>query len=682
MYLKAISIIILFHFASVCIFGQQSIKVQTVNSIPAIDGYVDDISSRMESFNFYQLEPVNGEPSPSETRLITLQSADTLYMAFACFQDSRISARIQIRDKLAESDDGIFIILGTFNDNRNAFGFGLNPLATQSDFRISDDGRSLDYNWDAEWICAARIYEWGWTAEIAIPFKSLKYRKGSNNWQVNFRRVNREQSEIAYWNVPVREEFKVSLSGQMENINPNVTRNSFLIIPFGMGQLSESGSEYDFDYRAGGDIKWQLNSNLTTNVTVNPDFATVEADEDVIDLTRYEIAYPEKRVFFQEGNEMFGTRMRNFYSRRIGDISAAGKITGKIGKNNINLIQAFEKNPEDTMRNKPFYTVLRIKRDVLKSSSLGFTATNKQIENVSKSSLSADYVLNIGMLWKLTGQYVAVIDDWNSIRSAGYARFAAENNFFHWHIRYSYIDDDGFKELFNESGYINDDNRNEYDSDLSYKWWINSNVLKYINFTSANNVYWNHDYSKFMSWNINESTQVYFTNKFNLDLLYNNEYRFIIRENTGYHNYFYSINAGYNTEAYNSANLRFRTGRSFGSHYYSIESGIRSKVSERVSFELKPRYIKFSPEQPSFRSAFINSLSLTLNFTNDLWIKFIGQTNSANDKVYVYGLAGWRFKPPFGNLYVIINHNEFLDSPTTYQKRNIAYLKLTYPISF
>ncbi len=194
-------------------------------------------------------------------------------------------------------------------------------------------------------------------------------------------------------------------------------------------------------------------------------------------------------------------------------------------------------------------------------------------------------------------------------------------------------------------------------------------------------VYWNHDYSKFMSWNINESTQIYLINKFNLDLHYNNEYRFIIPENTGYHNYFYSATIGYNTEAFNSVNLRFRTGRSFGSDYYSIESGARAKVSERVSFELKPRYIKFSPEQISFQNAFINSLSLTYNFTNDLWIKFIGQTNSSNEKIYVYGLAGWRFKPPFGNLYFIMNHNEYNDPIDIVQKKNIMYLKLTYPIT-
>ncbi len=665
--------------------GQKTISTIPVKIIPPIDGKSEDVISLMTSYNFFQLEPDNGTISPSETKMLIMQSADSLYIAFACVQKSAVTAKMQMRDKFAQSDDGIYLILGTFGDNRNAYGFGLNPLGTQTDFRIMDDGRSLDYNWDTEWLSSATIYKWGWFAEMAIPFKSIKFKKGMTNWQINFRRIIREDSEISYWNEAVEEEFKISSAGHLDNINPPVTKNSFLVVPYGMGKVTTTNADwgsYNFDKQFGGDVTWQLNSNLTTNVTVNPDFATVEADEDVIDLTKYEIAYPEKRIFFQEGNEMFSTRLRSFYSRRIGDISAAGKLTGKIGKNNINLIQAFDKTPSDSVGSKPVFSVLRLKRDILKSSSLGFTATNKQVNNISKTSLSTDYVLNLGTLWKLTGQYVAAIDNWKKIRSSAYARFAAENNFFHWHLRYSFIDNDGFKEIFNESGYINDDNRNEYDSDLSYKWWMKNKVFKYINFSTANNVYWNHDYTKFMSWNINESVQFYFNNKFNLDLLYNNEYRFITSENLGYNNYYYSAAVGYNSEAYNSASLRLRTGHSFGSDYYSIETGLRFKALDRISFELKPRYIKFSPETDSYKTAFINSLSTTYNFNNDLWVKLICQTNSSNDKIYIYGLAGWRFKPPFGTLYFIVNHNEFTDNMDIFRNQYIAYLKLTYPFSF
>ena len=680
---KAIYTSLLF-FLFVTVSGQRNIEVFPVKTLPAIDGKFDDIDTLLLNYNFIQLEPLNGDTSLSNTRIIVMQDEKAIYFGIACYQDAPVTGKIQVRDRFAQSDDGIFVILGTFNDNRNAYCFALNPLGTQTDSRIMDDGRTIDYNWDTEWNSSAQIYDWGWFAEMVIPFNSIKFKKNQPDWQINFRRMVREESEISYWANSVTDEYKISSSGKLLNLSPKATKNTILLVPYGMGKVTTTNANWDkyiFENQVGGDINWQINSNLTSNITVNPDFATVEADEDVIDLTKYEVQYPEKRVFFQEGNEMYQTRLKTFYSRRVGDISAGIKLTGKAGKTNINLINAFDKNAIDSSGVKPMYTALRVKRDILKSSSLGFTATNKLIGDRMISTFSPDYVLNLGSLWKLTGQYVAAIDDWNVLRNTGYARFAAENNFFHWHIRYSYLQGDGLKDIFNETGYLNDDNRNEFDSDLSYKWWIKESVFKYINFSTANNIYWNDDFSKFMSWNINETVQFYFTNKFNLDFRYNNEYRHITSENTDYYNFYYSATLGYNTEAYNRATLMVRKGRSFDSDYYSIESGLQLKVFNKLAVEFKPRYIQFSPETKDFKTAFINSISTTYNFTNNLWIKFILQTNSSNDKIYVYGLTGWRFKPPFGYLYFIVNHTEYMDSQGVFQNKYIGFLKLTYPIT-
>ncbi len=664
--------------------GQRVITVLPVKSLPAIDGRYEDIDSLLVSYHFIQLEPQLGEASRSDTRIIVMQDESAIYFGIACFQQVPVTGKIQVRDKFAQSDDGIFIILGTFNDNRNAYCFGTNPLGAQTDSRIMDDGRTIDYNWDTQWKSSARVYDWGWFAEFVIPFNSIKFKKNQTNWQINFRRIVREQSEISYWSEGVAEEYKISFSGQLININPLVTKNAILFIPYGMGKVTTTNADwnkYIFENQFGGDINWQISSNLTSNITVNPDFATVEADEDVIDLTKYEIQYPEKRVFFQEGNEMYQTRLKTFYSRRVGDISGAIKLTGKTGKTNINFINAFDKNPADSSGKKPMYTAVRIKRDILQSSSLGFTATNKLIGDKMASTLSTDYVLNLGSLWKLTGQYVAAIDNWDILRNTGYVRFAAENNIFHWHIRYSYLQGDGLKDIFNQSGYLSDDDRNEFDSDISYKWWLKNSAFKYINFSSANNIYWNDDFSKFMSWNINETVQLYFTNKFNFDIKYNNEYRYYKPESKDYYNFYYSATLGYNTEAYNHAQLILRKGRSFGSDYYSIDAGLQLKVLEKIAFELKPRYIRFSPETSTYKTTFINSIAATYNFTNNLWVKLICQTNSAIDKVYVYGLTGWRFKPPFGYLYFIVNHTEYLDSEGVFQNKYIGFLKLTYPIT-
>ncbi len=117
----------------------------------------------------------------------------------------------------------------------------------------------------------------------------------------------REHSEISYWVKSVTEEYKISASGQLLDIHPKATKNTILLIPYGMGKVITTHADWDkyiFENQFGGDILWQINSNLTSNITVNSDFATIEVDEDVIDLTKYEIHYP-KKGFFQEGNEMY-----------------------------------------------------------------------------------------------------------------------------------------------------------------------------------------------------------------------------------------------------------------------------------------------------------------------------------------------------------------------------------------
>jgi hypothetical protein len=681
---KKVIFVLILPFVFFAVYGQRTIEVYPVKTLPVIDGRYDDIDSLFSSYDFIQLEPQNGDTSLSPTKIIVLQNETAIYFGIACFQSAQVTGKIQVRDKFAQSDDGIFILLGTFNDNRNGYCFATNPLGTQTDFRIIDDGRTIDYNWDTQWESYAKIYDWGWFAEIEIPFKSIKFKKNKTNWQINIRRVIREQSEISYWSQRVYEEYKISSSGQLLNINPQATKNTISLIPYGMGKVTTTNANWDkyiFDSQFGGDLLWQITSTLTSNITVNPDFATVEADEDVIDLTKYEIQYPEKRVFFQEGNEMYQTRLRTFYSRRIGDIAGAIKLTGKTGRTNINFINSFDKNSIDSSAHKPMYTIFKIKRDILKSSSLGFTVTNKLVDNQMVSTISPDYVLNLGSLWKLTGQYVAAIDNWNILRNAGYVRFAAENNFFHWHIRYSYTEGNGLKNIFNETGYIRDDNRNEFDSDLSYKWWIKNSIIKYINVGTANNIYWNDDFTKFNSWNINETVQFYFTNKFNFDLKYNNEYRYLTSDSTDYYNHYYSATLGYNTEAYNNARLNFTTGRSFGSDYFSVESGLQLKVLNKLAIELNPRYIQFNPETDTYKTTFINSISATYNFTNNLWVKMICQNNTSINKIYIYGLFGWRFKPPFGHVYFIVNHIEYLDTDGTFQNKYIGFLKLTYPIA-
>ncbi len=425
----------------------------------------------------------------------------------------------------------------------------------------------------------------------------------------------------------------------------------------------------------GGDIEYEPNSNLTANLTINPDFATVEGDAEQLNLSRYELSYPEKRLFFLEGNDMFNTRIRTFYSRRIGDIAYGGKVTGKAGAYNMNIMGVRSLALEDIEEPAAFYSTARIKRDVLKSSTLGMTLVDKSWDGGFSRSVSADYVLNLGKAWKLTGQYVGSGPGEWATHSAWFVRFARENNVYHYHIRYSDIGEN-FMDNVNQTGFIRDDDRRELDSDVDYKWWLRNKTLKYIDFRSNFNVFWGHA-GQLRSTNVFGLVNFYFQNRFNFEVFYNDEFKLFDKK---YYNNKYGVELGYNTDEWSSAKLNYWGGYNFDRNFHLFKGSAKTKLSDKLALEYSFNRIWYDPDTANY-STFLNILSVYYNFNKDLWVKVFAQNNTFNERIYVYGLLGWRFKPPFGAIYLIYTRDELLMLPDEpkYQS-DVLYLKFTYPI--
>jgi hypothetical protein len=677
---------LLFPLLSLMATAQKNLTILHFDTLPAIDGFIEDqMTASMEPGSFVQMEPSPGSPASQQIRFLVAQDSLHIYFAFVCYQESEVVARVQKRDELTKNDDEVLVQIGPFHDRQSGYGFMVTPLNTQVDFQISDDGRNVDLNWDTEWLSATRIFEGGWCAEIQIPFKSIKYKNKLDTWDLNVGTIYRENYETNYWSGQVANDFRISQSGILTGIRTPGHKSKLTLLPYGTVQYENSTDndmEGDFTYNAGGDIIWQMTSTLSTNVTINPDFATVEADAEQINLTRYELSYPEKRVFFLEGNQMFSTRIRTFYSRRIGDIDAGAKVNGKAGKYSMNLLGVRAR--EDTTRGEPqsYYIAARVKRDILNSSTVGLTFVDKTWKEGSTGSLSGDYVLNLGRTWQLTGQFVASTPAelekpggfWD--HNAFYIRFARENNIYHYHIRYSNIGE-LFKDNVNQTGFITDDDRHELDSDVSYKWWIKNNIFEYIDLLSANNIFWSQQ-GTLRSWYISESVRGYFRSKISLGLSYDNEYKLFEKD---YYNHYWGIGLGYNTDEWSSALVQYVWGRNFDRDIDVIEGQGRIKITSKVALEYNGTWLHFEPDTTN-ASTFINIASIQYNLTPDLWIKVFAQNNTSTERWYVYGLFGWRFKPPFGAIYLIYTRDEYLipAEPERYTG-NIAFIKLTYPIT-
>jgi len=661
-------------------YAQKKVTAHRLKSSVFIDGIIDSKNFPDSATAFIQLEPQKGMAASRKTVVYFGYDSLNVYIFWKCYQpQAEIVAKIQSRDQLSKSDDIVLVILDTYNDNTSAYGFFVNPLGTQIDMKFTDDGRNMDINWDTEWQSAVKIFPWGWTAEMSIPFKSLKYRKNLNQWGVNFGRIIRSNSETSYWSEEMNKDFRISQSGILTGIETPGAKSNITLFPYSTVRYENSdfsGKHNEVIPDIGGDVQLQFSSNISANATYNPDFATVEADEEQINLSRYELSYPEKRLFFQEGNEMYRTRIKTFYSRRIGDIDYGGKVSGKIGDYGFNVLAAHSPEITDVDQPAAFFTAARIKKDILKSSTVGLTLVDKSWDGGYARSFSADYTMNLGEAWKLTGQLVGSWPGDLKTHSAWFMRFARESNVYHYHIRYTNIGEN-FKDNVNQTGFIRDNDRREIDSDLEYTWWLQNNVFNYIEASSSNNLFWSHT-GILKSWYLNDRVTFYLQNRLSLKYSYNNEFKLFDKK---YYNHKHMLTLGYNTDEWSSTQISYTFGKNFDRDFVLASGRIRMKLSKKLAFEYNANYLKFSPDTTN-QSAFINIISFNYNFTNDLWIKVFAQNNTNDNRFYIYGLFGWRFKPPFGAVYLIYTRNEMKLVPDNiYQNSDIIFLKLTYPIN-
>ncbi|MCK5370054.1 MAG: carbohydrate binding family 9 domain-containing protein, partial [Cyclobacteriaceae bacterium] len=459
-----------------------------------------------------------GALSTRKTVVFSAQFGKNLYFAFKCYvhDKSEINARIQRRDQVDDSDDAIAVLLDTYNDKRTSLLFIVNPLSTLSDAKVTDDGKNMDFNWDMEWEAKAIQTPYGWSVEMVLPFSSMQFAPKAKVWGINFSRVIRANQETTWWS-EVTENFRISQGGILQGVNPKGRKKSGLsLFPYGTLRYEDSditGEHNKVKADAGVDLRYNIGSNLIANLTYNPDFATVEGDKEQINLTPWELRFPDKRLFFQDGNEMFSTRINTFYSRRIGDMRYGGKFIGKAGKYQFNGLFAKTKEIRDENNPEPgaWHNALRIRRDILNSSSIGLTYADKIWDGEYVRSLSLDYILNLGKTWKFTGQLVGSAPGDFASHSAWFVRFARENNIYHYHIRYSSFGKN-FQDNVNETGFIRDDDRHEIDIDINYKWWIDKG-LKYIGVSGKNNMFWSQS-GVLRSWYFTYGGRAYTKSKF------------------------------------------------------------------------------------------------------------------------------------------------------------------------
>ncbi len=401
--------------------GQVTIRATRVPEPIVLDGLLEEgIYRTVASIeSFVQQVPREGEPASDRTEVWVFFDDTNVYFSARCWdeQPDQIVANELRRDNIGiYFNDNFAVALDTFHDRRNAYLFQTNALGGIGDGYITDE-RVHDRDWNSVWRTRSRRFSDGWTVEMAIPFKSLRFGQGpAQVWGVNFRRINQKKNEHAFvTRIPAslggRGIYKMSSAATLVGVETPSGAKNLEFKPYALSTLTtdltaEPAFSDDLNGDVGFDVKYGVTRSLTLDLTYNTDFAQVEADEQQVNLTRFSLFFPEKREFFLEGQGIFafgdpgglrgggggfGFRPPSntpvlFFSRRIGltdgqtvPIIAGGRLSGRAGKYSIGAL-GIRTGESDLVESRDTnFTVLRVKRDILRRSNIGVLATHRSV---------------------------------------------------------------------------------------------------------------------------------------------------------------------------------------------------------------------------------------------------------------------------------------------------------------
>lgn len=668
----------------------RSITVRRVEEPPVMDGRLPESEWPSADFQggFLQLRPHNGEPGTTGTTFAVASDGVALYVAFnAPIPDGNppvASVTLRDSDALAE-DDVVGFVLDTFGDSRSGFAFFANAIGTQADVRVANDAETLDFTWDTEWEVAVTVADDRWMAEFKIPFSSLSYNPELRNWGGNFGRRYPVNLEESFWSGPVEKSFHVSRSGLLEKIPVPELPEPLSVIPYlSVRHSKESFPGFDagWNYEAGADLEGNLGPSVTLNATLNPDFASVEGDRVQINLTPFELSFPEKRRFFLEGNDLWRNRIQSFYTRRIGQIDGGAKLVGRTGKSTLAALAVREASlpddpvtGEDEHRSPASWGVFRLRQDVMESSTVGLLALNRHDPSGDTGALGSDMFLNLAGDWYITGQAILSWPDPGFSTGAYFLRAERKTDVYDYHLRYTELGE-RFKDNVNQVGFIRDDDRRELDSALGYTWYPRSGPFQFIEYDSNYSIYWSRVNGKLRNWKINQECQVYLRN--DLSFAYEGEledqekdFRF----DRHYFNRQHLLELGYRTEEWESTEVSYTWGWNYDSNLSLWEATINRVLLPRFTASYSFIDLRLEPD-PEEESARIHILRLEYAFTPDLYLRIFGQTDSSVDRYYLYSAFGWRYDPPFSAVYITYSRDvyEGIDA------RPILFLKVSHQI--
>lgn len=701
----------------------------------ALDGKLDeaDWQSADVAKDFWQFFPFDSSRAVGKTEVRAVFDDHFMYIGAICYQPNKYIVTSLKRDFARGSSDVFGINLDPFGDKLNGFNFAVSPYNVQREGLIFN-GQDLNIDWDNKWYSKVTNLEDRWLVEIAIPFKTLRYKRteGQNKWMINFVRNDLVKNEAGAW-APIPRIFPgaaLAFSGTLvwEEPPPHPSAN-ISVIPYLLASGNrdfQNNKPTDTEFNTGFDAKVAVTPSLNLDLTVNPDFAQVEVDRQVTNLSRFELFFPERRQFFLENSDLFGSFGLNnsnpFFSRRIGlirnpktgfnekiPILAGARLSGRLNKDwRIGLLSIQTGRNEQAGQASTNYSMVAIQRRIFSRSNIAFVFVNKEPFNKG-DSLRQNFNRVVGLEYNLA----SANNRWSG--KVFYHRSFSPDNLDKQYIAAGRIVYNkptfGFTnrwenigENYNaEVGFVPRKGTFRNAGDMTFTYYPKGNIAK-----TVNNFYLNPDYDviygvpqgRILDWDAGLFGGMQFQNSATLEFaLFRHDYTYLfspfdpsntggqeLPANTDYLYRSHRLSFSSNARKPLFFNVSTRIGRYFNGRIFAIQSAINYRLQPYGIFALDFNYNQIRLPAPYSNSdLLLIGPRMELSFSNSLFFTAIMQYNNQVNNVNLNMRVQWRFKP-VSDLFFVYTDNYYAtesrengDVIRAFQPKNRALvLKLTY----
>lgn len=694
------------------------LRMHKAASVITIDGIMDesDWQNAEVAKDFFMITPMDTSFARVRTEVRMTYDNEHLYLIAINYHllPGPYMVESLRRDFNFGKNDNFLLFMDPFEDQTNGFSFGANAAGAQWDGFMSEGGSKMDLSWDNKWTSVVKNYEDKWVFEMAVPFKSIRYKKGITEWGINFSRLDLKATEKSSW-APVPRQFpsaSLAYTGILIwDEPPPAPGMNVSVIPYALGGTShdfEKGTPAEYNSEVGMDAKISVTSSMNLDLTVNPDFSQVEVDRQVTNLDRFELFFPERRQFFLENGDLFANfgypTIRPFFSRRIGlgvPIKFGARLSGKLNKNwRIGAMDMQTGEVEEEALPEQNFAVFAIQRKVFARSNIGMIFINKESLNYTPPTdpevpVYSQYNRNIGLEYNLassnniwTGKAIALKsfkpenngDDFTQAANLTYATRKWNITWQHEYVGKNYLAEVGYVP---RQGYV------KFGPQLARLYFPKSKHILSHGPKFVSNLF----YDTQLKPTDNESYMIYAVT-FRTQSVWNtwvsNDYVKLLKPfdptnsgkdslAVGSEHQWNAFGIEYTSKPQSVFTYAFTT--RYGGYYadgnrFNFTADIGYRFQPYISLLLSANYNDIRMPQPWGRTTFwLISPRLDVTMTNKIFFTAFLQYNEQKNNVNLNARFQWRYKPA-SDLFIVYTDNYL---PENFAVKNRALvIKFTY----